>query len=264
MNLFPQGGAPCRLQRRRNNAAECRVESSKRAYCSPPALSAPLAPPRAPARAGFFAEGTGAAERLTIRDMLGTQLGWNSGFARTATKAPHGLTKASRQPRLSSESPFWSCFTMVDRIAKLEAALRVNAALLVRAQRLIVAYTAPESDRADIISELVRLLDGPAQREADRLAAEALSEARGVEEKDPALTLQIRNLPPRFWAQVVVGGTTGFLYVATPFRPDWIEAICGRCHLDQHDGSIEWIIVMAMLVLTLAILGGLSWVKDRQ
>jgi hypothetical protein len=56
---------------------------------------------------------------------------------------------------------------MVDRIAKLEAALRVNAALLVHAQRLIAAYTtAPESDRAAIISELIRLLDGPAQREA--------------------------------------------------------------------------------------------------
>jgi hypothetical protein len=153
---------------------------------------------------------------------------------------------------------------MVDRIAKLEAALRVNAALLVHAQRLIAAYIAPESDRAAIISELIRLLDGPAQREAKRLSEVALSEAKGVEEEEPALTLQIRNLPPRFWAQVVVGGTTGFLYVATPFRPDWIEAICGGCDPDQHDGSIEWIIVMAMLVVTLAMLGGLPWVKDRQ
>jgi len=41
---------------------------------------------------------------------------------------------------------------MVDRIAKLEAALRVNASLLVHAQRLISAYIAPESDRAAIIS----------------------------------------------------------------------------------------------------------------
>jgi hypothetical protein len=83
---------------------------------------------------------------------------------------------------------------MVDRIAKLEAALRVNAALLVHAQRLIAAYIAPESDRAAIISGLIRLLDGPAQREAKRLSEVALSEAKGVEEKDPALTLQIRNL----------------------------------------------------------------------
>jgi hypothetical protein len=59
---------------------------------------------------------------------------------------------------------------------KLEAALRVNAALGVQAERLIAAYVAPESDRGAIINELIALLDGPAQREADRLAAEALGE----------------------------------------------------------------------------------------
>ena len=152
---------------------------------------------------------------------------------------------------------------MVDRIAKLEAALRVSAALLDHAQRLIAAYIAPESDRAAIISELIRLLDGPAHREAKRLTEVALGESGGVEEEEPALTLQIRNLPLRFWAQVVVGGTTGFLFVATPFRPDWIEAICGGFDPDQHSGSIEWIIVMAMVVVTLAMLGGIPWIKDR-
>jgi hypothetical protein len=58
---------------------------------------------------------------------------------------------------------------MVDRTAKLEAALRVNAALRVQAERLIAAYVAPESDRGAIINELIALFDGPAQREADRL-----------------------------------------------------------------------------------------------
>lgn len=152
---------------------------------------------------------------------------------------------------------------MVERIAKLEAALRVNAALLVHAQRLIAACIAPESDRAAIISELIRLLDGPAQREAKRLTEVALGEAKGVEQEEPALTLQIRNLPPRFWAKVVVGGTAGVLYVVTPFRPDWIEAICGGFDPDQHGGSIEWIIVMAMLVITLSMLGGLPWIENR-
>jgi hypothetical protein len=152
---------------------------------------------------------------------------------------------------------------MVDRIAKLEAALRVNAALLVHAQRLNAAYVAPETDRAVIINELIRLLNGPAQREAKRLTEVALGEGSGVEEEEPALTLQIRNLPPRFWAQAVLGGTTGLLYVVTPFRPDWIEAIYGGFDPDQHDGSTEWIIIMAMLVVTLAMLGGLPWIKDR-
>jgi hypothetical protein len=48
----------------------------------------------------------------------------------------------------------------------------------------------------------------------------------------------------------------------TPFRPDWIEA-CGRFDPDQLDGSIEGVIVMAMLVVTLAMLGGIPWIKDR-
>jgi hypothetical protein len=152
---------------------------------------------------------------------------------------------------------------MVDRIAKLEAALRVNAALLVHAQRLIAAYIAPESDKAAIISELIRLLDGPAQCEAKRLTEGALGEARGVEEEEPALSLQMRNFPPRFWAQVVAGGTTGVLFVLTRFRPDWIEAFGGGFGPDQHSGSIEWLIVMAMLAVTLAMLGRLPWIKDR-
>ena len=65
---------------------------------------------------------------------------------------------------------------MTERTAQLEAALRVNAALRVQAERLIAAYIAPESDRVAIISELIRLFDGPAQREAQRLTREALGE----------------------------------------------------------------------------------------
>ena len=53
---------------------------------------------------------------------------------------------------------------------------RANAELRVY-ERLIAAYVAPESDRAAIINELIALFDGPAQREAQRLAAEALGEA---------------------------------------------------------------------------------------
>jgi hypothetical protein len=37
---------------------------------------------------------------------------------------------------------------MVNRTAKLEAALRANAGLRVQAERPIAAYVAPESDRA--------------------------------------------------------------------------------------------------------------------
>jgi hypothetical protein len=66
---------------------------------------------------------------------------------------------------------------MTDRTARLEAALRVNAALRVEAERLIAAHITPESDRGAIINELIALFDGPAQREAERLAEEALGDA---------------------------------------------------------------------------------------
>jgi hypothetical protein len=50
------------------------------------------------------------------------------------------------------------------REARLEVALRANAALRVQAERLIAAYVAPESDRAAIFNELIALFE--AQRSA--------------------------------------------------------------------------------------------------
>jgi hypothetical protein len=63
--------------------------------------------------------------------------------------------------------------------SKLSAALFANASLREQAEQLIAAYVAPESDRPTIMNDLIRLFDGPEQREAARLAAEALSDARG-------------------------------------------------------------------------------------
>jgi hypothetical protein len=62
------------------------------------------------------------------------------------------------------------------RESQLEAALSANAALRVQAEQLIAAYVSPESDRSTIIDELIALFDGPAQREAQMLAAQALGE----------------------------------------------------------------------------------------
>lgn len=89
---------------------------------------------------------------------------------------PDGILSAQRD-YAPTGSAFSKPNAMVDRTAKLEAALRVNAVLRVQAERLIAAYVAPESDRGAIINELIALFDGPAQREADRLAAEALGDA---------------------------------------------------------------------------------------
>jgi hypothetical protein len=63
------------------------------------------------------------------------------------------------------------------RESQLEAALRVNAALRIQAERLIAAYVTSKSDGAAIIDELIALFDGPGQREAQGLAAEVLGDS---------------------------------------------------------------------------------------
>jgi hypothetical protein len=62
--------------------------------------------------------------------------------------------------------PKEGCIEMTARETQLEAALQVNAALRVQAERLIAAYVAPESERLTIVNELITLFDGPQQREA--------------------------------------------------------------------------------------------------
>ena len=59
--------------------------------------------------------------------------------------------------------------------AKLIDALLANVKLRQEGERLIAAYIAPESDRAAVINELIRLFDGPAQREAELLTREVLA-----------------------------------------------------------------------------------------
>jgi hypothetical protein len=58
--------------------------------------------------------------------------------------------------------------------AELEAAIRAQGALIVEAQREIERYLTKEIESADLVNRLIRLFDGPDQREAARLAREAL------------------------------------------------------------------------------------------
>jgi hypothetical protein len=60
------------------------------------------------------------------------------------------------------------------RETRLTAALAANVALRVQAERLIAAYIEPSSDRPAVINELITLFDGPDQREAQKLAADAI------------------------------------------------------------------------------------------
>jgi hypothetical protein len=63
---------------------------------------------------------------------------------------------------------------MTPREIKLAAALLANAKLRDQAERFLAAYVEPDSNRADIISELITLFDGP-----QRLAKDALAQSEG-------------------------------------------------------------------------------------
>jgi hypothetical protein len=60
----------------------------------------------------------------------------------------------------------------------------------------------------------------------------------------------------RFWLEAVIGGATATLGIVTLVWHDWIEAVFGT-DPDQHNGSVEWLVVAALLAAALA-LGGLA------
>jgi hypothetical protein len=71
---------------------------------------------------------------------------------------------------------------MTDRTAELEAAVRAQDALIAEAQRLLADFLRPgglNRDALTLITELRELLEGPRQREAQRLVREALGEDPG-------------------------------------------------------------------------------------
>jgi DMSO/TMAO reductase YedYZ heme-binding membrane subunit len=58
------------------------------------------------------------------------------------------------------------------------------------------------------------------------------------------------ELRTRFWIECVLTALSGFLLVLTFFWRDWIEAF--GFDPDSHNGSLEWMIVGVLVVLTLA------------
>jgi hypothetical protein len=65
---------------------------------------------------------------------------------------------------------------MSDRIVEFGSALRAQAGLIPQAQELLTRYLSKEIESPALIDDLLKLLDGPKQREAERLAREALGE----------------------------------------------------------------------------------------
>jgi uncharacterized membrane protein len=61
-----------------------------------------------------------------------------------------------------------------------------------------------------------------------------------------------RNLRGLFWVEIGLAAITGLLALITPIFPDWIEFVSGW-DPDQHDGSVEWMIVVGLFVVTIAM-----------
>ena len=68
------------------------------------------------------------------------------------------------------------------------------------------------------------------------------------------------NFRPLFWIEIGLAAITGLLALITPIFPDWIEFVSGW-DPDQHDGSVEWMIVVGLFVVTVVMvaLAAIEW-----
>jgi len=75
----------------------------------------------------------------------------------------------------------------------------------------------------------------------------------------------MRNaLRRRFWLETGIAIITGILFVITLIRNDWIEIVF-RVDPDNNNGTFEWLIVGALLLvtITLFILASYEWGRTR-
>lgn len=72
-------------------------------------------------------------------------------------------------------------------------------------------------------------------------------------------------MPLRIWLETGLGAITGILFVITLVWKDWIEIVFG-IDPDSGNGSLEWLIVGVLLVVTLALfaLASYEWRKFRR
>jgi uncharacterized membrane protein len=68
------------------------------------------------------------------------------------------------------------------------------------------------------------------------------------------------NFRPLFWIEIGLAAITGLLALITPIFPDWIEFVSGW-DPDQHNGSVEWMIVAGLFVVTVVMvaLAAIEW-----
>jgi uncharacterized membrane protein len=63
-----------------------------------------------------------------------------------------------------------------------------------------------------------------------------------------------KNFRRLFWVEIALAAITGLLALITPIFPDWIEFVSGW-DPDQHDGSVERMIVVGLFVVTIVMVG---------
>jgi hypothetical protein len=71
-----------------------------------------------------------------------------------------------------------------------------------------------------------------------------------------------RDFRIRFWVEAISASLTGFLAVITVISPDWIEFVSGW-DPDQHDGSVEQMILAGACIVT-AIIFALAVIEWRR
>ncbi len=73
-----------------------------------------------------------------------------------------------------------------------------------------------------------------------------------------------KALRPLFWLETGMATMTAILFVITLVWRDWIEIVFG-VDPDKGNGSLEWLIVGALLVVTLVLftLAGFEWRRAR-
>ena len=75
----------------------------------------------------------------------------------------------------------------------------------------------------------------------------------------------MRNaLRRRFWLETGLAIVTGILFIITLVRRDWIELVF-NVDPDNRNGSLEWLIVGVLLVVTITLftLASFEWRRAR-
>jgi hypothetical protein len=89
---------------------------------------------------------------------------------------------------------------MTSRETQLEAAVRAQDALIVQAQMEVERYLSKQFEAAELVDRLIRILDGSQQREAQRLARQALAKISATTHSDGRSSengAQLPSLPGR-------------------------------------------------------------------